>query len=228
MKNLFSYDSKFMQIMLLLADYIILNVIFILCCIPIFTIGAAQAGLYSGMRVLLDREDDSSCVRAFFRGFASVFGKITIVWIVMLVIMALLGYNLVAVLILEAAGAFAPKWMCIVGLVILAIYQSMLTLFHSKFGCTIRQLLKNAFYIILAHPLRSIAVAALTWAPVLVFAFAFDIFIQATPAWIVCYYSIAFGLNVKLMNKPFQTVTENFVAAYEAEHGEIVLEEEVK
>lgn len=225
MKNIFSYDSKFMQIMLIMADYIILNVVYVLCCIPIVTIGAAQAGLYSGMRVLLDREDDTSCLRAFFRGFANGFGTITVVWIGLLAIMALMGYNLVAVMILEAAGSFAPKWMCIAGLVVCALYQPMLTLFHSKFGCTIPQLLKNVLYVIMAHPLRSITVAILVWGPLLIFLFAFNIFLQGIFAWVVAYYSIAFGLCVRIMNKPFQTLTENFVAAYEAEHGEIIVDE---
>ena len=226
MKNIFSYDSKFMQILLLLADYMILNLLFILCCIPIFTIGAAQAGLYSGMRVLLDKEDDSPCSRAFFKGFSSGFGKITIVWTVLLAVMALLVYNLVATLILDLAGSYAPVWMCVLALAICILYQSMLTLFHSQFDCTIRQLLKNVFYVVLAHPLRSIAVAVLAWIPVAVFAFAFDYFIQGSIIWAAGYYSVAFGVNVKIMEKPFQTLTENFVSAYEAEHGEIVLEEE--
>ena len=215
-----------MQIMLIMADYIILNIVYLLCCIPIVTIGAAQAGLFTGMRVLQDPEDDSSCLKAFFKGFATGFGTITIIWVVLFGVMALMAYNLVAVLILDAAGSFAPVWMCITGLVICAIYQSILTLFHSKFGCTIRQLLKNVLYVICAHPLRSIAVAAFVWAPLLVFAFIFDIFIQGLLVWIVGYYSIAFGFCVRLMKKPFQTLTENFVAAYEAEHGEIVLEEQ--
>ena len=225
MKNIFSYDSKFMQIMLIIADYMILNFLYVLCCIPIVTIGAAQAGLFSGMRVLLDPEDDNPCIRAFFKGFASGFGTITIVWVGLLAIMALMGYNLVAVMILEHAGAFAPTWMCIVGLVICAIYESVLTLFHSKFGCTVRQLIKNVLFVICAHPIRSLAVAVLVWAPLLIFALAFDIFIQGLLAWAIAYYSIAFGFCVKLMKKPFQTLTENFVAAYEAEHGEILLEE---
>ena len=96
MKNIFSYESKFMQTLLVAADYIILNAVFILCCLPVFTIGAAQAGLYTGIRVLRDKEDDSSCLKAFFRGFKSGFGKITLVWCLFAVVIAILGYNLVA------------------------------------------------------------------------------------------------------------------------------------
>ena len=66
----------------------------------------------------------------------------------------------------------------------------------------------------------------LAWIPVAVYAFAFDYFIQGTILWVAGYYSVAFGVNLKIMEKPFQRLTENFVSTYEAEHGEIVLDEE--
>ena len=241
MKSIFAYDSKFTQILLIAADYIILNVIYVICCIPIFTIGAAQAGLYTGLRVLRDKEDDSSVVKAFFRGFANGFGKITLVWVILLVIMSLIGYNFGIVLIYQFAEYVAPEvlgsvtavmgydtpfWMSLAGFLICIVFQSMVTIFHSKFGCTTWQLVRNTFMTIMAHPLRSLAVTALTWLPVAVFLLFTPLFLQITPAWLAGYYSLSFQLNVIIMQKPFQIFTENFVAAYEAEHGEIKLTEE--
>jgi len=241
MKNIFAYDSKFMQIMLIVADYIILNVVFILCCIPIFTIGAAQAGLYTGIRVLRDKEDDSSCIKAFFRGFANGFKTITLVWNIILVIMVLIGYNFGIVLIYQLAEFVAPEvlgsvtavmgydtpfWMSLAGFLICIIYQSVLTIFHSQFGGTAWQLIRNTFLTIMAHPLRSLAVTVTTWLPIVVFLLLTPVFLQITPLWVAGYYSLTFHLNVIIMQKPFQVYTENFVAAYEAEHGEIKLPEE--
>ena len=45
MRGFFDYDNKFMQLLSKATDMIILNLLFLLCCIPIFTIGAAQAAL---------------------------------------------------------------------------------------------------------------------------------------------------------------------------------------
>lgn len=225
MKNIFSYESKFMQTLLIAADYIILNAVFILCCIPIFTIGAAQAGLYTGIRVLRNKEDDSSCLKAFFRGFSNGFGRITLVWCIFAVCIALVGYNLVAALIFDLQGMNAPLWMCMLGVFFLVLFQSLLTPLHASFGCTAWQLIRNVFFIFLAHPLRSIAVTVLTWGPIIVSALNFPIFLQGTIAWVAGYYSIAFSINHSIMAKPFQIFTENFVAAYEQEHGEIKVEQ---
>ena len=45
--SFFSLDSKFMQALSRIADLILLNLVFLVTCIPIFTIGAASAALYS-------------------------------------------------------------------------------------------------------------------------------------------------------------------------------------
>ena len=41
-----SIDSKFIAFLTRVADLMILNMIYVLCCIPIFTIGAATTALY--------------------------------------------------------------------------------------------------------------------------------------------------------------------------------------
>lgn len=221
--GIFNYESKFMQIMLLVADYLILNLVYLLCCIPIFTIGAAQAGLYAGIRTLLDKNDDSPCLRSFFKGFRTGFGTITIVWTIFTLIIAALVMCCFYVLYFEAIEGLKPQlWMVILALVISVIYQSNLTLFHSNFGCTKMQLVRNVFFTTLAHPLRSVGVALLTWIPVLTF-YVFPVFLQLTPVWLTCYFSIAFLINGRIMAKPYQQLTENFVAAYEAENGEITV-----
>ena len=86
MKNLFSYDNKVMQVLMTIGDLVILNILFLLCSIPIVTMGAAQAGLYTAVRVITDKEDDSSPAAGFFRGFKTGFFKITLIWIPFLLI----------------------------------------------------------------------------------------------------------------------------------------------
>ena len=45
--KLFSPDSKFMRAMSMLGDLLLLNLIFLICCVPIVTIGAASTALYT-------------------------------------------------------------------------------------------------------------------------------------------------------------------------------------
>jgi len=223
-----NYESKFMQTLMLIGDYMILNILFVVCSIPIFTIGAAQAGLYTGVKSLLDKDDDTPCTRSFFKGFSSGFGNITVVSTILLVIIALLGYSFFVVQYFDNLGFKPQPWMIILALAFCAIFHSNITLFHANFGCTKMQLIKNVFFTCIAHPIRSIGVGFFTWIPVLTFLFLFPLFMQATPIWIIAYYTIAFVINTNIMKKPYHTLTENFVASYEEKHGEITIESEEK
>ena len=47
MLSIFSPDSRFMRVMSRAADLILLNLCYLLTCLPLFTIGAASAALYA-------------------------------------------------------------------------------------------------------------------------------------------------------------------------------------
>ena len=57
MQGLFSIDSKFMQVLSRIYDIAVLNMLYLLTCLPIFTIGAATSALYAVcFRMGTDRE----------------------------------------------------------------------------------------------------------------------------------------------------------------------------
>ena len=203
--NLFSYESKPMQILIFLGDLLLLNFVFLICCIPIFTIGAAQAGLFTGIRILTDPEDDSSATAAFFRGFVGGFGKVTVAWgllTLLIVGIAFAGY----VAILNGS----PVWIALVAVSVAILFQSQIAPFHSRFDCTPLQLIRNAWFLVIAHPLRSFGVALLIWAPVIVFLLSLYTFMSLTPLWISIYYSGACLFAHSFLKKPFTTLINNF------------------
>ena len=211
--NPFSYDSKLMQILGMFADMVIMNLLYILCSIPIFTIGAAQAGLYTGLRVLVDKENDEYCYRAFFRGFANGFKRITPVWCIVLVVMSLMVWVLLMIHNFQFANSGLSVWLSFIVLIILCIYSAVLTSFHSKFECTSWQLAKNTWYTVLAHPIRSIILGVLTWLPIAVLLIDPKSFIHLTIIFLSMYYSIALLLCETVMKKHYQHLTNKFFPA---------------
>ena len=212
MGNLFSYENPIMQALMKLGDLMILNFIYLGCCIPVFTIGAASAGLYTAMKVMQDPEDDTSLIAAFFRGFKAGFGKVTLAWGMM---------TLLTLLVCAAGymGFFAysrPAWICIVPVVIAAWYSAQIPAFHSRFGCTVWQLIRNVWFLIIAHPLRTLGVAILTWLPfgLLAYGIVFtgDIFafMAMAPIWITLYFGTAWYFSYSFLKKPFEVLIEHF------------------
>lgn len=202
MKNLFSYENKFMQVLMTVGDLIILNVLFLLCSIPIVTIGAAQAGLYTGVRVITDKEDDSSPAAGFFRGFRSGFFKITLVWIPF---MFLIAASLWAFF---GAPNTVVKIIAAIGFCIVAIYEMLVVMFHARFDCTPFQLLKNATLLLLAHPLRVIPAAFLCWLTVLVMLYDPYTFMAMGVMVLTLFISLSYLLSYALLHKPFQELVK--------------------
>lgn len=119
MAGIFSYESKFSQITMRIAWGCYLNLLWLLCSLPIVTIGASTTALYDvTMRIAEDREGDLT--QQFFRAFKSNFRQATTIWLILLVIGIFLGVDLWALSHLRTTttGALAIFWTLIMALVI--------------------------------------------------------------------------------------------------------------
>ena len=200
---------------MLLADVIILNILYIVCCLPIFTIGAAQAGLFTGIRVLLDKEDDSSCAKAFFKGFANGFKTITLAHLIMVVVLAAATYlvYLLVVLRLLDNGSLIPMILSIIVLLLAYATHCIMGPFHATFGCTVGQLIRNAFFVVVAYPIRSLIVSALIALPFILFLMGeIRILMGGIIVLLAMYYGTVYLLNFSLLKKPFQRLKDSFYA----------------
>ncbi len=215
MRNLFSYDSKLTQMLGYVLDLFVLNVIFLICCLPIFTIGAAQAGLYTATRQMIDPEDDRSVIKAYFRGFASGFGKITLIGTFFMVLEFMLLFTLFSILENLDTGLYMKNWIfpaIMLGLCMLI--HSLIPVFHSRFNCRPFHLFRNSVLLLVAAPLRSLAVMILTWAPIGVYYLGwymgsarmhYNLIILV----VTIYYSVAFLFGAFLMEKPFKLLIDD-------------------
>ena len=84
MDRIFNMDNKFFVFMGRVADLMILNILCIICCIPIITIGASVTAMYY-VTLKMARNEESYIVRSFFKSFKENFKQATVIWLVALV-----------------------------------------------------------------------------------------------------------------------------------------------
>ncbi len=209
MKGLFSYDSVFGRVMSFITDMILLNILFLVCCLPIVTIGAAQSGLYYAVRTLRDPEDDRSCYKLFFKGFASGFWRITLVWCVFLVIDTILMYTMLMCFSYADTGLFIHWGVPCAGLIFSLILHSLTTIFHSQFTCGPVQLFRNSFLLLATNPFHAIVVGVLTWVPLALALLRPNTFLDFLPLFLLVYYTVALLINSTVMKKPFQRLIDH-------------------
>ena len=210
-------DSKVFQILTQLSEVIYLNLLYLLCCLPVITIGAAQSGMMNAVRVLQDPNNDSSCYRAFFRGFKSGFGKITAVWTIGCLFITLLVCCTLTILYYDGMLGNAPVIMSLIALFFVMAFQCMTVAFHSKFDCSVWQIIRNSIFMILMHPIRAVGITLAIWGPVIVFLLDLKMFLTITPVFIFIYYTVAFQFAAGTMKTPFDVIEAQFFPAQDVD-----------
>ena len=149
----FSYESPFSQVLLKLAYACYLNLLWFVCSVPVFTIGASTTALYSvTLKIVREREGDLT--RQFFKAFRENFRQATVLWLILLGIGLFLagdGYILYH-LFRTSQGAAAVLWTLVSALVIAAsvayavvllyVFPLTASVYNSNWA-----MLKNSFFI---------------------------------------------------------------------------------
>ena len=118
--RLFSYDSKFSQIMLKLCYGCYLNFLWLVCSLPVFTAGAATAALYD-VTLRIAREEEPPLTTRFFKAFLENFRQATTVWLILLGIGALLGADGYILYHLYKSTAGMVSVICTLGLALIIV-----------------------------------------------------------------------------------------------------------
>ena len=83
MKNIFAMDGPLFRILSLFYDLIILNLVTLLCCLPLVTVGTAVTAMHHVLLQLV-RDEAAYPVRTYFRSFRENLRQTLCVWMVML------------------------------------------------------------------------------------------------------------------------------------------------
>ena len=85
MGRIFDMNNTFFRFMSKVADLCILNIICVICCIPVITAGASITAMYY-VTLKMVRNEDAYIVRSFFKSFKQNFKQATIINLIMLLI----------------------------------------------------------------------------------------------------------------------------------------------
>ena len=206
MNGLFTPHSRFMRYLNRLADLMILNLLFLLTSIPIFTIGASLTALYSVcFRLGTDRE--GSTFRDYFAAFKENFRQATSLFLLLL--LWLMGTGGAAVISCFMAGwmhcLFVPFAVLFIVVVLVASYVfPLLSRFENRTATT----LKNAVLLSLGYLPRSIIIGAINLFPFVLLAVDLLTFLKAGFAWLIIWFSAAAYCNCLLLKRVFAPYLE--------------------
>ena len=199
---MFSIDSKFMMTLNRICDVVILNVLYLATCLPVFTIGAANAALYT-VSFQMIRNRESGIFKTYFRAFRENFGQATGIWLLLMVIGSAAVWSLWIFLGME--GTLRYLFVAYVTILVLVVCTgSYVFPLISQFENSVKDSLKNALILSLGNLPRTILVAAMNLFPWVLLMILPNLFIQVSFLWLVFYAAGAACINSAILWKVFK------------------------
>ncbi len=157
MNKVFDMDGPVFSTLNRLADLVWLNILYIICCIPIVTIGASTTAMYY-VTMKIVKNEEGYITRSFFKSFKMNFKQATLLWLLALAVGGILAldYSIMTDRFGDIVALSATIKKVVLGILIIigGIYLfTMVYLFPllAKFDNNIKNTVKNSLLISIRH-----------------------------------------------------------------------------
>ena len=195
----FGIDNPFFGFMGRLGDILILNILFVITCIPVVTIGTSLCAMYQ-VTLRMARKESNYVAGEYFRAWKAEWKQSTVIWLIMLAAGCLLVFDVIVGrdmwnLLNAAVGALLFVW----GMLFTYVFAV-----QARFVNTVRNTFKNAMYMAVRHFPFAVLMLALNLLPVLCILLGTAAMAMATPIYVVVGFALTARINAVLLNRIFK------------------------
>lgn len=151
MERIFPMDGKFFTFITKLSDLLLLNVLFIITCLPILTIGVSLTALYQTTLQLADNTD-SYILRNYFSNWKQNLKQGILIWIPSFIMLILCIFNL-SVLPHMPQNLYRTTCLCLQFVLLFFLYGIFLYAFSlpKVYRSSCLNTLRNALFMTFKH-----------------------------------------------------------------------------
>lgn len=153
-------DNPFLQFMTTLASFIGLNVLFLITCLPIFTIGPALTALYT-VTMQEAREEYGYIYSTYLKAFKKNFRQAAGAFLIHLFLALILIFNTAFWGAQDTVPANIFLFLVTFLLVVLTLSFLFTYALMARFQNTLRQTLKNSVWIAISNPKYTLGILAI-------------------------------------------------------------------
>lgn len=145
MRSIFGLEGPVMNFITKITYSAYLNILWLVCCLPIVTIGASTTALFY-VTLKVAKNEEGSLTKAFFHSFKTNFRQSTIIWLILLVVGIVLGFDGYIFYHMRFENAF---WTVATAVFLVAVVAYDIILMYifpllARFDNTIQAMFKNA------------------------------------------------------------------------------------
>ena len=204
MHNLFNYENPFIQFLVRVGDLMILNVLFILCSLPVVTLGASLTALHRVTQNMLF-EQEEPLIKAFFRAFRQNFKQSTLVWLVELVVIVSLVCDVLLVMAYFDGGLAKAMYILVAVLAILVagVFSYLMPLI-ARYENGMRQQVNNAVVLAIIKLPKTLLLMLLNLLPVILLLISVPVFVQTLIFWVIIGFAFVSFLTSSILKPAFR------------------------
>ena len=170
MRDVFNMDGPLMSSLNKITDLLWLNILTILCCIPIITAGSAITALYY-MTIKIVKNEEGYITRSYFKSFKENLKQSTILWILILIVSFVIYMDYY---IIQYSGLDFPKALVIIlsiiPIILVMILQYVFPL-QARYENKIKDTLKNALLVSISNLPKTVLLILIKIIPIALFYF---------------------------------------------------------
>ena len=198
MKELLKWDSPWVQKLAIITNLVMLNILWLICCLPIFTAGAATTALYYTI-FQYQVEGNDAVLQPFFHAFRVNFKQTTLLWIPLFLISILLIFD--TFFLLTNGGKILQWVMLMLALMMDVAILTYLFPLIARFEMRGKGLLSTALSLFVLHLPASLVMILVNLVPILFFTLSPMAFLRWSILWFGIWFASAAYLNGKILLK---------------------------
>ena len=196
-------DGRVMSFLARLGDMFILNILYVVCCIPIITIGAATTALYYNTLKMAENRE-SYVWKEFLRTFKENFKQATVIWMIILVIGAVLVADF---FVMGGIGSQALASVTAIVVIVVGIFLILMGVYVfpvlARFDNSVKNIMKYALLMAIRHLPSTIVILARHSVPLLLAFASLEAFIKGLLPVLLFTASILAYFESKLFSRIF-------------------------
>ena len=208
--KIFDLDSPLMNVLNKMADLMWLNILTLICCIPIITAGATFTSMhYVALKIV--RNEESYITRSFFKSFKTNFRQATLIWLMILLIAAVLGGDYY--IITKSGIQFSSVLVVLIMAAAVLVICTTLYVFPvlAKFDNTIMGTIRNAFIMSILQLPKTVVMFVMAFFPLIIYLVS----LRLIPIIFLFGFSLPAYASAMLYNKFFQKLEDQLVSEQE-------------
>ena len=204
MHNLFHYENPFIQFLVRVGDLMILNLLFLVCALPVVTLGASLTALHRVTQNMLF-EQEEPLIKSFFRAFRQNFKQSTLVWLAELVIIVSLACDVLLVMAYFDGSLARTMYILVAVLAILVagVFSYLMPLI-ARYENGMRQQVNNAVVLAIIKLPKTIILVLMNLLPVILLLISVPVFVQTLIFWVIIGFAFVSFIESSILKPVFQ------------------------